>query len=421
MTVIDDVRSLRWFLFFWLTLVLIWGIKGGVQKGWEISIVSISIYTGLIGLLGILLWQGWSGKVQRRYYGLYFTLLGWLAMAASVISRQDSVALSLYCALLFSAIIMLERFRPIAAVALCYVLLLILSTLIITVLTSLNPWLPNLFQSPHPVLQKWSETFISTDQLTIPPDYVALLLFTVGFSLLYTQRLSSHRQLVVAHSQLQTSSEQIEALTRLTERQRLARELHDTLAQGLAGLILQLQVADAYQSKQQYERAHEIIQQAIQRARTALMEARQAIDDLRMENGNFQDCMQAVWEEIQRFTLATGIACDAELSGLEAIEPAHQAHAIRAIAEGLANVMRHADARHVHVRAISGETLVSIEVEDDGKGCEQAQLAPQNGHYGLIGLRERARQASGIFEIRSTPGQGTRLCFSLPKWQENQL
>jgi two-component system, NarL family, sensor histidine kinase YdfH len=118
-------------------------------------------------------------------------------------------------------------------------------------------------------------------------------------------------------------------LTLLTERQRMARELHDTLAQGLAGIILQLGVAQARLAERQPEIAQEVVLQTLISAREALANARRAIDDLRTDDTCSADPIAMVQEEIGRFTAATGIPGESELGSLGCVIPMHAEHLAR--------------------------------------------------------------------------------------------
>jgi NarL family two-component system sensor histidine kinase YdfH len=122
---------------------------------------------------------------------------------------------------------------------------------------------------------------------------------------------------------------------------------------------------------------------------------------------------QEVQEEIQRFTLATGIACQAQLEALSLTPNPLCEHVLRAVSEGLTNIARHAQAKHVWVRTICQQGFLVIEIGDDGVGFSPAAVM-QTGHYGLIGLRERSRLAQGWLEMSSEPGKGTTLLMSLP-------
>jgi len=92
----------------------------------------------------------------------------------------------------------------------------------------------------------------------------------------------------------------------------------------------------------------------------------------------------------------------------------HCAHVLRVVTEGLTNIARHAGAHHVWVRAIPGEQRLEIEVADDGVGFDPKTVTPSGGHYGLMGLHERARLIGGQLTIISALGKGTTLQMSIP-------
>jgi NarL family two-component system sensor histidine kinase YdfH len=200
----------------------------------------------------------------------------------------------------------------------------------------------------------------------------------------------------------------------MTERQRLARDLHDTLTQGLAGVILQLEVAGSHQSRQNHTRAAEIVQGAIERARDALREARAAIADLRAESPGPRGLVSDIRRQIDRFGAATGLACEADLDAMAAVPPQLEEQVRRAVAEALTNVARHAQAQRVWIDTSVSADAVEIEVRDDGVGFDSAAAYPP-GHYGLLGLRERAQLSGGDLAVISTPGAGTSVRFRFPR------
>ncbi|GCE15555.1 hypothetical protein KTT_54140 [Tengunoibacter tsumagoiensis] len=200
----------------------------------------------------------------------------------------------------------------------------------------------------------------------------------------------------------------------LTERQRLARDLHDTLTQGVAGLLMQLEAASAYFSKGQTERTHEIVLSTMSRARTVLTETRYVLQDLRADHPRSEDLAEMAQEEIDRFTNHTGIPCEASLNALAATPDMQSGHILRAISEGLANVAQHAQAHQVWINVHECATWLEIEVRDDGIGFDPATVATRPGHYGLAGLRERVRLMGGQLTILSSPGQGTQIIITVP-------
>lgn len=327
-------------------------------------------------------------------------------MIISLLPEQQQlyVVLSLYLALTLEALAVFQRARPVLLLGGYYGLLFVVAVVL------------SLFQDlggakllgGASMRGPWLETLLGQSA-----NYLALLLFAAGYLVMYVQQLRSREQLELAHKELQTSAAQIQELTLLSERQRMARALHDTLVQDLAGLIRQLDVADSLLANQRTERARAILQESGAAARAALVEARSAIGDLRAEIPTIASFDQAVQEEIERFSSATGIACQCDLAALPLVPSSQYEQVVRAISEGLTNVARHAQARHAWVRTSqSGETL-TLEIGDDGVGFS-SEGTMQAGHYGLLGLRERARLAQGRFEVRSAPGEGTLLLLHLP-------
>jgi two-component system, NarL family, sensor histidine kinase YdfH len=203
---------------------------------------------------------------------------------------------------------------------------------------------------------------------------LTLILFVIACVMLYIQQgrahqrdqaflrelETAHAELKTAHGQLEEYAIQMEDLTLIAERQRLARELHDTLAQRLVGLTMQLETIDALLLKQHCQQARTIVQQAMTRARATITEARSAIEDLRTETLETYDFPQAVQREIQHFTAATGIPCTCSLPETLPLPTSFHEHLLRLVTEGLLNIARHAAARlGISIRTV-GAHLASI-------------------------------------------------------------
>jgi two-component system, NarL family, sensor histidine kinase YdfH len=227
-----------------------------------------------------------------------------------------------------------------------------------------------------------------------------------------TQAQALLEDLEAANRQLSEYAARVEDLTIANERQRMARELHDTLSQGLAGLILQLEAADAHLEENRTERARDILQQAMGKARGTLAESRQAIDDLRKPVE--RNLVEAAREESERFTNATGIPCEPQIHLNVDVPDMVAKTAIQAIAEGLTNIARHARARNIELRIVTmlESKDLEIEITDDGVGFDPDKV--QVGHYGLLGMRERVRLAGGSLDVTSEPGKGTKIVIRFP-------
>lgn len=417
-------RPLLWYLLLWLSLIYIWSISEGltfirevnpcIQDGCpqvlrvdsSFSPPMLLAFTALMVLLGVLLCICTSDHQKQSRYWACCIAQGLLVLLISLFpgQQQTYVTVSLYLALTLEALAIFRQARPVTILAIYDCLLFVISLLI------------NLFQEGGAgKLQKQIPPGNSwlTPLFGVSVDYLALVLFAGGYLFMYVQQLRARTQLEESHRELLNSADRIQELTLMMERQRMARELHDTLVQNLAGLIRQLDVAGSLLAHQRIERAREIIGESSAYARCALVEARCAIGDLRVGTLKPQDLGQKVQEEVDRFTLATGIVCQAQLEALSLAPESLCEHILRAVGEGLTNVARHAQAKHAWVRAACSDTTLTIEIGDDGIGISPAETM-KAGHYGLMGLRERARLAQGWLEMSSAPGKGTVLLLHLP-------
>ncbi|BCX04570.1 MAG: hypothetical protein KatS3mg053_2508 [Candidatus Roseilinea sp.] len=199
----------------------------------------------------------------------------------------------------------------------------------------------------------------------------------------------------------------------LEERNRLAREIHDTLAQGLAAITMQLETADALMAGDKPAQARAAIRRALRLARANLEEARRSVLDLRaapLEEHTLREALTALLQEhVAHWQI------EAQFDGAEAQRPlpARVEVALYRIAqEALSNAARHAQARRVTLRLTITPDHAAMIIEDDGVGFDPSQLPPDR--CGLIGMSERARLVGGSFDVRSSPGAGTRIEVKLP-------
>jgi len=246
---------------------------------------------------------------------------------------------------------------------------------------------------------------------------IPTVIFVGMYVTLYTRQAEAREQaqklaseLKLANRQLSEYAARVEDLTIANERQRMARELHDTLSQGLAGLILQLEAADAHLMNNRNDKARTIVADAMKQARATLTDARHAIDDLRKTSAD--DLDSALHLEISRFTDATGIPCSFQADQIPPLADTVQETIVRAVAEGLTNAAHHAQARQVAVNVGVKDKNILVTIQDDGQGFD-ADAIP-SGHYGLLGIRERVRLVNGTFEIQSESGKGTTLKVQMP-------
>ena len=228
-------------------------------------------------------------------------------------------------------------------------------------------------------------------------------------------------QIGLAVQRARLSAEQTHSATRLAtteERNRLAREIHDTLAQGLAAITLQLETADALKETKP-TRAQEAIQRALVLARANLEEARRSVMDLRaapLQEHTLREALALLIASQQESTHSTPdfIYHAVELPVL----PARiEAGLYRIAQEALTNARIHAHAQHIELSVTVDETSIHIIVQDDGIGFDPETVMHQQNqqHFGLTGMSERARLPGGNLHIASTPGTGTRIEASLPR------
>ena len=354
------------------------------------------VFTALVLVTGCLHWLFTSLRIQPRYQVAYLVVQGGLCFVITVIGDNIALALGLYMMMIGEAVGLLGINWRGALATLFYLSLSAVNFILLLNGEQFMVWV-----------------------LPIVPTTVFVLMFVWLFDRQNKAREEAQnawRDLDVAHRQLTEYAAQVEDLTLANERQRMARELHDTLAQGLAGLVLQLEAIDSHLSRGNTTKAQAITQQAMDRARLTLADARRAIDDLRSGDPLDIDLDTAVCEEIDRFTAASGIPCELSIELPPSLPEEVRECARRVVSEALTNIARHAQAQHVVIAFSPGDHTLDIEVRDDGVGFDPAQIGA--GHYGLIGLRERARLIGGTLNIESAPGQGTTLKAQLPLGME---
>ncbi len=228
-------------------------------------------------------------------------------------------------------------------------------------------------------------------------------------------------QIGLALQRARLSAEHTQAAARLAtteERNRLAREIHDTIAQSLAAIILQLETADALVEIKP-QRAHEAVQRALQLTRHNLEEARRSVMDLRsapLQGHSLPEALAVL--AASEPSPAAIIYNYAPKQPFPALPARIEASLYRVAQEALTNACKHANAQRIEIKLIADEHWVSMIIQDDGDGFEVDNVAryagPNAGHFGLTGMRERVRILEGSMCILSEPGIGTCLEISVP-------
>lgn len=228
------------------------------------------------------------------------------------------------------------------------------------------------------------------------------------------QSLADMATLAIALSQ---RFQQQREIAMLEERNRLAREIHDTVAQSLAVLILQMETTRIALRRADNVGAEEMLTQAHGLAKNALEDTRRAVRGLAASAAEILSPAQAIAQEAEQLEAESGIPTQFILSGEEqTLNPDQRASLLRIAQEALTNARKHAQPSRVRVGLQYGAEEVTLLVEDDGLGFdpEAARTPGAEGGYGLFGIRERAKLVGAALYIDSTPGWGTRLRVSLP-------
>ncbi|GAA1699582.1 sensor histidine kinase [Microbacterium sediminicola] len=213
---------------------------------------------------------------------------------------------------------------------------------------------------------------------------------------------------------LTAAQSQLEALSHergvAEERERVARDIHDTLAQTLAGLVLLSERAGRQARDERWDAARGTIETVQQTAREALAESRALV--ARMAAVPADDALAAAIERLAaRFRAEAGLAIDVEVAPGAHLDREAQVVLLRCLQEALANVRKHARATLVRVEIMREADTVRMDVEDDGIGF--APDAVRTG-FGLDGLQDRVALAGGEVTVRSAPGEGSTLTIVLP-------
>jgi signal transduction histidine kinase len=202
---------------------------------------------------------------------------------------------------------------------------------------------------------------------------------------------------------------------RLEERERIARDLHDTLLQSVQGLILKVDAA----AKQipSGEAARVAIEKTLDRADEVLAEGRDRVRNLRATMASHHDLPAAFQHVAQESSQSDTVAFRTVVEGrARELHPLVLEESYSIGREALVNALTHSGAPNVEVEIIYDPKQFRLRVRDDGRGVESSVLEEggRSGHWGLPGMRERARKMGAQFELWSRPGSGTEIALTVP-------
>lgn len=240
----------------------------------------------------------------------------------------------------------------------------------------------------------------STDWRELSEDDLRLL-YTVGDLL----------SIAIERARLFARSAELGAVE---ERNRLAREIHDTLAQGLSAIALQLETADVLlESAADVERIQQTVQQALQLTRTNLVEARRSVLDLRAAPLEGRTLAEALKQLVQESMTKHGLSTKFQAVGAHRPLPvAIEGGLYRVAQEALTNIYTHAHATVAKVELSVTPTMVQLTIQDNGCGFDPDSVTPNR--YGLTGMNERVRLLGGQLQIESALGAGTKVVVITP-------
>jgi signal transduction histidine kinase len=245
--------------------------------------------------------------------------------------------------------------------------------------------------------------------------WIGVSVFTIAFGSYIGRIITQSDERASLIAQLEATRAELAEVSReagvMAERQRLAGEIHDTLAQGFSSILMLIQAAEA-QLELSPATARRQLGLAAQTARENLSEARTLVGGLasaQLQAGTLEDALRRITERASaELGLQASFATDGTSRRLPA---ATEVVLLRTGQEALANVRKHAAARNVAVRLCYASDRVRLEVIDDGAGFDPAVV---NGGYGLRGMRARVDEAGGTVAVRSAPSEGTSVQVEVP-------
>jgi len=231
-----------------------------------------------------------------------------------------------------------------------------------------------------------------------------------------TQRRQLIEQLEAAQAEL-AAAERREGI--LEERQRLAREIHDTLAQGFTSIVMHLEAAEGALSDPGTAQKH--IDRARSTARSSLEQARRVVRDLKPDSLEKHSLPEAVERAALHWGEEAGIPVTVNTTGDPLpLHPNIEVTLLRATQEALHNIRKHAQATAVQLTLSYMGDVVTLDVQDDGAGLDGAEPSPLSGGYGLQAMRERVEACDGTLTLESDSGEGTTVVVTIPLSNEEQ-
>jgi signal transduction histidine kinase len=228
------------------------------------------------------------------------------------------------------------------------------------------------------------------------------------------QSQALYSELQEAYRSLETYAAQVQALAVVEERNRLARDLHDSVTQALYGLTLSAEAAARQIAAGEVDAASAELRQVQETARQALQEMRLLIFELRPPVLEEEGLAAALQERLHAVEGRVGLATSLAVEGDGRLPPVVEMELDRITQEALNNALKHAQAHQIAVRLRQDERTVALEIADDGIGFDTG-TARSRGGLGLRGMAERVEHLGGRLAVESRPGEGTRVRVEVPR------
>ncbi len=354
-----------------------------IYESW--TVLLLLLFTILIVIFAVLHWHSYRWVKKKTF--LYFIIQGFIIYTSANLMTGGYIAavIGLYAFLIGQIIGMADKGKT----------PLILYLFILMSIAALHQ------EHPHHLLR-----FI----VIAAPIMIVIITYAATFFAQVDEKIKTQMTL----EKLELAHRQVKQLTLQNERQRMARDLHDTLAQGLVSLHMQLEAVHVHLSKGNTDRAKDIISQSMDRVKGTLADARSAIDNLRSKSEEIGFLKESITEQINHFTEASGLSCFLDYSVHHVLDVHTAENCLYMIGEGLTNAAKHAEAKNVWVSVQEEEGQIRITVKDDGKGFDAGTEMRKSGHYGLLGIQERVNMMNGTFRITSAKSAGTQIEIIIP-------
>lgn len=217
-------------------------------------------------------------------------------------------------------------------------------------------------------------------------------------------------QLALANEQLQEYSQKIEDLAAVQERNRIARDIHDSLGHALTSLNIQLQTAVKLWQKNPNQ-AYSFLAQAQKLGVTAMKEVRQSVGTLRADQVNDQPLELKIRALVDDFRSSTGMTIRSKIAHCPQVSSQIEKTIYRIVQEALTNIAKYAEATEVEIELNVTEAKVYLSVQDNGKGFK---LNKNTAGFGLKGMQERVNAVQGYLNLQASPGAGCRIVVEIP-------